>query len=452
VNTALIVAALACSWGCDDGSSDDDDDSVGNVDATFEIDVALSGVIPTVATVTWSVDLDELEAAWIEYGPTGDYSLEAPVELAAEPPHEALLLGMKPASDYQFRVVAQVAEGTAVSDELTVTTGTAPNDLPGISVDIADPDAVAGGFLVTSLLGTPPGAVILDRDGDYVWWYLSDENIQVSRAILSADRDWIYFWSVNSHADTANKIWQVSLDGAVVNEIVVTDGHHDFTELPDGTLAYLDYDFRTEGDQQVDGDRLIERATDGTETEVYNVWDDVEYQGNQGPQGAAWSHANAMDYLVDDDAYLIGFLGFSSIFKIDRASGQTVWRLGGDDSDFTLVGGGQPFANQHQFQWLGDSILVFDNGTPEENSSELVQYRVDEEAMEMELIWSYQADPTVYTVSLGDALRLPNGNTIGDYSMSGQIDEVDPDGELIWRLNMDLGGATGYVDWKQTLY
>jgi len=58
--------------------------------------------------------------------------------------------------------------------------------------------------------------------------------------------------------------------------------------------------------------------------------------------GRMWPHANAIDYLVDEDAYLVSFLALAGIVRIDRGSGEVDWRLGGcQTSSPDLAGGTQ---------------------------------------------------------------------------------------------------------------
>ena len=63
--------------------------------------------------------------------------------------------------------------------------------------------------------------------------------------------------------------------------------------------------------------------------------------------------------------------------------------------------------------------------------------------------WSYQALGLNDNV-LGDVQRLPNGNTIVDFSTKGTIQEVDANGKLL----QEIKTATnfGYLQKRATLY
>ena len=48
--------------------------------------------------------------------------------------------------------------------------------------------------------------------------------------------------------------------------------------------------------------------------------------------------------------------------------------------------------------------------------------------------------------------RFDSGNTLAFFSTAGVFEEVDPDGEVLWRLSADMGGALGYGVWVESLY
>jgi hypothetical protein len=61
-------------------------------------------------------------------------------------------------------------------------------------------------------------------------------------------------------------------------------------------------------------------------------------------------------------------------------------------------------------------------------------------------VFTYYPDPPLYSYAYGDVSRLPDGSTLVTFSVSGQMDLVDADGELQWRLNALFGGAFGYSE------
>lgn len=442
----LVLALGACT------EATDYDDATG--DGTFEIDAIVSDVIPTVVTVEWSAGGEAIDDAYLEFGPDDSYGWVAPADLAGDAPFETVLLGSKPTSDVHFRVVV-VADGeTTASEDMSVTTGSVPTALPDMSAEtLGDVD---DGFIITSVFAGSPAAVIVDRDGDYVWWYEApSDNFNVSRASLTADRQHVVFWSVNlsrspGEGDQADQeLIRVSLDGTQVDRRPEEDGHHDFVVMPDGGITMIEYDVR-DGEE---GDRLVEISPDGEETVLWSVWDDFTSGGGSGGIGTTFSHFNAIDYYEDEDVYYVSSLGFEGLFKVDRGSGELQWTMGGDESDFELPGGDTDlFDKNHQFHRLDDSMLVFVNSDEDTACSEAREYAYEGDGGEVELVWSYVPDPCVYTFSLGDASRLDSGNTLITFSNQGQIDEVDEAGDVVWQLYASLGGALGYSTFHEDLY
>ncbi len=475
IGHGLIVLAALAATGC--GGNSDAAGQAGVspeggavIDDHFSVSTALSSVIPTVATVTWSIEgVTSLDEAHIDFGKSsGTYGMTAPAQVDGAGPWQTILIGMKPSTEYHFRITARSGAQSYVSASRTVTTGNVEPKLPTASVTMNDASKHAQGFMLTTMLAVPPAAVILDSDGDYVWWYLPptpDRDLELSRARMTADHQWVYMWSVNLLSTGDNpggpgtvgslnqRIIKVRIDGSDEQEVSIPNGHHDFTILPDGTIGYIEYDVRTVDSRTVAGDRLMERKPDGSTTEIYSVWNDFQYDGQPIPEGAGWCHANFLEYHEDENVYYMGSKTFGSILKIDRATGKLLHAFGGTHSDFTVsTGGTTPYEDQHGFQVQGNDLLVFDNGPQQRMSSRSVEYTFDESSKLMTLVWSYTPSPTLFNFSMGNALHLPNGNRLVSFAISGQVDEVDSSSNLVWRLNLGLGGALGYVTWKESLY
>jgi hypothetical protein len=126
--------------------------------------------------------------------------------------------------------------------------------------------------------------------------------------------------------------------------------------------------------------------------------------------------------------------------KVDRTTGEIMWRLGGTHSsvsDFTVLG--DPlgaFNSQHDFKASGpDRYTMFDNGTwHSPKISRGLEYEIDTDQMTATLVWSYMADD-YYGTHLGSMQALPGGNRVlgwGDLSHNEfhDIHEVDPAGNL----------------------
>jgi hypothetical protein len=143
---------------------------------------------------------------------------------------------------------------------------------------------------------------------------------------------------------------------------------------------------------------------------------------------------------------------FSSIAKVSRATGTCEWVLGLYGSTFTFAAGAARFLHEHQFDLRGDHILVMDNDGAPGDVSRVLEYQLDFTAKTATQVWSYMADPTVYTFVLGEPIRLSDGGTFINWSTAGQMERLDAAGTSVWKLNSGAGFAFAFQTITTSLY
>lgn len=425
------------------GDAGDDGGSAG---CRFDVEAEVSKAIVTVGIVTWSTEMDSVEEAHIEFeladgGPT----LVAPVDLT-EPDHRTLLLGMKGASDYVFRIVATGEQGSCTSEDFSLTTGPIPNRVALVQQEILDERAVTPGFILTSAglgniqetisgVGSSDPMFVFDTDGDIVWyWESPPPGASRVRMDWSGKSMWMMSLNVNGGM---GQMTRVSMDGLDVESNVsgMEEAHHDFTVLPDGSIAAIAYIDDCSG--------IIERTPDGELTQVVPDVSEL-YVPKDGVFGAVGEcHPNYLVYHEEDDAYTISDRNANLIVKVSR-EGELLWQLGGEE----------PLGNHFEAKWdvnhghqiLDDGNLVlFSNGRS--GSSLVLEYALDESSWTATKVWSYDGGKTSF--SLGDVQRLGSGNTLVTYSNTGIIHEVDAQGELVRDITT---ASLGYSNHRPTLY
>ena len=426
----------------------------------YWVDAVLSEEIPTVVTVTWEATEEDVETGRVDVWDEVGRSLVPAPAIREGDQFTAVVVGLKPSSDYGLRAAEDHTGGWLFSESTFVTTGGPPGVLPHLEVTASG--VHGGGYIATSTVSFPSMAVILDRDGDCVWWHQLEapdggdwETFYIPRAALSRDGGSVLYEAATG-VENENReriIVRVSVDGEEVETLPVQGAHHDFLQLPDGTLAVLMEDERAVGEQLIEGDQIVEVEPAGGQTAVWSIWDHAEFDPDEEyDPNIGWSHANAIQYDEQEDAYYVSVRNFDAVYKIDRATGEVIWIAGGEESDFALDGGETTlFERQHRFRMLDDGILIFDNRVPEEGSR-AVQYRLDEDTGTAEVTWEYILDPPVFTLGFGDVERLPEGHTLVDWSAQGQIDEVTPEGETVWQINASVGSGFGYMEWFESFY
>ncbi len=97
-----------------------------------------------------------------------------------------------------------------------------------------------------------------------------------------------------------------------------------------------------------------------------------------------------------------------------------------------------------------DRTLLFDNGNHGVNPvSRAVEYQVDEARGVVEEVWSFDHPDGGDMTHLGDARRLPGGNTRISWSPDGILTEVTPGGDIVWEARVDqkVGRIEFVPDW-----
>ena len=182
--------------------------------------------------------------------------------------------------------------------------------------------------------------------------------------------------------------------------------------------------------------------------EVLFEWESLDHVGlnetyatvsQDGRSGIDYFHVNSVD--VDrDDNLLISARETSAVYKIDRKSGEVIWRLGGKKSDFEM-GEGTRFAFQHDARRQPDGTisifdngpLIFDNCIPKavEESRGMV-LGLDERKMTASLVREYTHPDKQYADAGGNLQMLPNGAAFVGWGRASAVSEFSRDGELLF--------------------
>jgi hypothetical protein len=143
------------------------------------------------------------------------------------------------------------------------------------------------------------------------------------------------------------------------------------------------------------------------------------------------------------------------ITKINRETGEIIWRWGGKNNQFTFVGDTNKFYKQHCIRVLPNgNYLLFDNGNDRTlQYSRACEFKMDEEAKTVQLVWEYSKNPPIFSEFMGSVQRLDNGNTVIGWGSNLKVagTEVTPNGDIVSEIK--FGGFAGSYrvfkfDWK----
>jgi hypothetical protein len=414
-----------------------------------DLSATVSPHVVTVVTLRWTTD--EPTAGQVFYGLDGQLDRTV-VEGAAVTDHEVVLLGLPANTAVSYVVVVPDEGRRGTSDVQTVTTGVLPSELPGFEATGEAPTDTWHGVPV---LGATTAALILDSDGQPIWYHLDESGLDVYRVRLSRDRRSVLYNAASIAGDPTEPtaLVRVSLDGSVVEETPIPLLAHDFVELPDGTLALLVVHYGEHEGTEVRGDAILELAPDGTQTTVWTSWDCFDPAVHTSDEAElGWTFGNALDYDPATDSYLLGMRNFSSIARIDRATGTCPWVVGDTAATIEPAECSAGFRHQHQFQLFDDTLLVFDNDGATAQESRVLTFGLDEGTGVATQLDAHRSDDGLYVFVLGDVHRFGDGSTRITWSSAGQIDHVSATGETVWSVNTDFGYAFGFNTVIEDLY
>src|SRR5215203_4523056 len=159
--------------------------------------------------------------------------------------------------------------------------------------------------------------------------------------------------------------------------------------------------------------------------------------------GIDYFHLNSID-VEPDNNLLISARETSAVYKIDRKTGEVMWRLGGKKSDFEM-GEGTRFAFQHDARRLRDGTisifdngsLVFENGLPKAvEESRAIVLKLDEREMRASLVREYTHPDGQHAHAAGNAQVLPNGNVFVGWGRALAVSEFGKDGRLLFDFTL----------------
>jgi len=174
-------------------------------------------------------------------------------------------------------------------------------------------------------------------------------------------------------------------------------------------------------------------------------------------------HGNAIEVDADSNL-LISCRHMDEITKIDRQTGNIIWRWGGvksKNNQFTFINDPITFSHQHHIRLLPNgNYSLFDNGNLHIPSfSRGLEYRLDQTDTTAELIWDYQHDPGTFSFAMGNVQELSNDNKIIGWGWSftdpRAITEINGDGTVELELSLQ-DSALSYrafkFPWKTNLF
>jgi hypothetical protein len=188
-----------------------------------------------------------------------------------------------------------------------------------------------------------------------------------------------------------------------------------------------------------------------------------------------WIHINSVAYNAELDQIILSVRAFSEIWIIDHGTtsaeaaahtggrygrgGDLLYRWGNPVAHRSGTAADQRLFKQHHAHWIANGlpgaghILLFNNGNnrpggPYSSADEIAmpmtadgQYDFGRSPDQPE--WSYAAPnkKDLYSMVVGGAQRLPNGNTLISAGANGTLLEVTAEKEVVWKFVNPVKGS-----------
>jgi len=356
----------------------------------------------------------------------------------------------------------------------TIQKDSLPDDFPKVFIDsINNPTP---GYIFYAPFGitnySPTYLIIMDNYGIPVFYRKMNATVFDFKKLN--DSTLAYFRLGVNQYYLMNNSYDI-IDSVSVQNGYVTD-LHDIIRLENNHTFLLSYDYK-----KVPMDTVV-NGGDSNATVIGTIMQELDENKNVVLQWRSWDHLKITDATYDinlkgstvdyvhtnsieidyDGNILLSNRYFDEITKIDRQTGNMIWRLGGKyckNNQFTFLNDPNGFSHQHDVRRLPNgNITLFDNGTLHNpRFSRVAEYQVDEVNKFVSLVWEYRNDPETFSFAMGSARRLFNHNTIICWGALNDvsISEVQPNGTVSFYLTMIdtlLNYRAFKFPWKTNLF
>jgi hypothetical protein len=368
--------------------------------------------------------------------------------------------------------------GAAVQNSTAAACGPLPTNYPPIRLLLSNHPEPGDVFLSPFRNILPGHLVIVDNLGNPIFY----RRLPAPSTDFKRQPDGRLTYFAQSFQGSLPKFYALDESYAVVDSFATGNGYrtdsHDLQLLPGGHALLMSYDpQRVRMDTVVAGGRtnalvtgLILQEIDAAKNVVFQwrSWDHFKITDANSPSAPLiaaaidYVHGNAIELDLDGNL-LLSSRHMNEITKIDRQTGEIIWRMGlhAKNNQFTFVNDTRSFSHQHDIRRLPSGHLtLFDNGNAlvPPLYSRAVEYEVDEVAKRATRVWEFRNTPDTYGSFMGNVQRRPGGGTMigwGGTDPDPKLTDLHADGTKAFELGM-VGGTWTYrafrFPWRTNLF
>ncbi len=315
------------------------------------------------------------------------------------------------------------------------------SQIPAFNAAIYDSSKTAGYyFLVPNRINSPNlgfhAQLVLDKYGDVVYYKPLGATVNTPDFKVQPNGMITYFMNQQFYLLDSTFI---IVDSVKCKNGIITDSH-DLQILNNGHYLLLGFEYAimdlsayawftpagTHGSATANVKCNVIQELDANKNVVFEwhtkdffSFADVDSVWLSSPTNVDWTHCNAIEQDIDGNI-LLSSRHFNQINKINRADSSIIWRMGGNQNQFSFLNDTIPFYGQHDIRRINNgNITLLDDGFRVNNqpyhACRALEYQIDEINKTGSLVWEYIYDPLMFSRATGNNQRLLNGNSLVNF-------------------------------------
>ena len=350
---------------------------------------------------------------------------------------------------YTFQVVASTNTKTVRSRKYPLETRAIYQATPYFTLEHLDSTfskEMKNKYFLTQILTEPGSAVIIDHQGEIVWYEPFKKGVKVSHwtpkktvlCIVGAEK---------IPSSGGDEIIEMDLKGKVLTHLKVGKGdmdklvHHEVRTDKEGNIYALTFDKKlfdltsVGGAKQdtVNGDGIVIFSRDGKKLWEWTMLDHLDPLSDPEimKHKKDWVHANSV-YREEDGNFLISYRDLNQIWKIDFKTGKVLWKLG-EKGDFHLTEN-QLFSAQHFAHTTSNNeLMMLDNGIRNETTRAL-SFKLDTKNKTAQTVLDIKLPKEYYTTAKGNAQFINGDKVMFSLTDPRSFLITDLKGKILWKI------------------
>jgi hypothetical protein len=416
-----------------------------------EVDITVHDEVNTILVVTWT-QMMAADEVFLEFTFEEGNVMRSRPKPGGAGAHRDVVLGVPGDTVVTVRIVSTVGDVEHPSSDYEGTTDPVPAGMPEPTIldydpDLASPDRFMFGAVEDSDGGcnnqscyyhTTFWVYIMDRQGRIVWYY-ADPASNATSSFQRIARDGEYIWIEKRPfgGGGSRGVLKMTLDWEYSEEIPVPNLADCIDVTDDGSLLF---------DANTNPQVLREMTADGT---FRTIWNCNDHFG----QGFT-CYSNTVNWNELDDTVLLSFPYEQTVIEIDRQTGDVVGQYGDAPGSYAFSPSSWEFEFQHFANITPDGTLLVSShmpghagpdATPVAGEHAFMEFTIDRENETLVEKWIY-TEGQEWAMYKGMAIRLPNGNTLGNYGTGGVIREITPDKQSAFTVKFDVPNGNDFYN------